>query len=87
MKNIILIVAVLFSVAVLGQDLKNCDCTVETYDLIELDSILREEQMNILNIQKAIANGFKLPKTLDCSKRKLKAIEQRIKRVKQFKKT
>ena len=75
--GILLILMILFS-CVNGQA-QECKCEIETWNYEELDSMFRAEQLRIMYIQKTMIEGVNLKRDLDCSRIKLKAIENRKK--------
>jgi hypothetical protein len=60
------------------QDVDSCEYKINTYDLIKLDSMFRGEQLRLMQIQKARAYGVDVELEFECTRRKLKAIEERI---------
>ncbi len=58
-----------------------CDCNITTFDSVKIDSMMRNEQMKIMQYQKDRMYNFDVNSKLECSRKKLKAIEKRRRRI------
>lgn len=78
----LIFVTLLFLFVVCSRSSAQCDCTITTFDSVEVDSMMRSEQLNIMQYQKGRMYNLDIDSKLECSRLKLKAIEKRRKRIK-----